>query len=84
MTDKEAEELLDNNPWAKYSDARSLLKQAAALGAAAERKRLRGHLIQRMQGFDYLADYAEDAGAKRALRAKAGALAEFGDEFLSP
>jgi hypothetical protein len=38
MTDEEADELLLNNDWAKFSDARELLQTAAHLGAMAERK----------------------------------------------
>ena len=37
MTNEEADELLANNPWAKWSDARELLQQAAELGAAKPR-----------------------------------------------
>jgi hypothetical protein len=38
MTDEQAEELLRNNDWAKFSDARELLKTAARMGTAAQRK----------------------------------------------
>lgn len=39
MTYEQADELLHNNDWAKWSDARELLLIAAGLGAAAERER---------------------------------------------
>jgi hypothetical protein len=48
MTDKEADDLLKNNAWAKHSDARYLLQQAAHIGycqALAQAKELRA-LVQ--------------------------------------
>lgn len=40
MTDDQADELLKNNDWAKWSDARELLMEAAHMGAMDERKNL--------------------------------------------
>jgi hypothetical protein len=40
MTNEEADQLLANNPWAKWSDARELLLTAAEMGAKRERERL--------------------------------------------
>jgi hypothetical protein len=39
MTNEEADELLRNNEWCKWSDARELLQEAAEIGAAKERAR---------------------------------------------
>ena len=44
MTDEQADELLKNNDWAKWSDARELLMEAAHRGAMAERKNLETEL----------------------------------------
>lgn len=47
MTDEQADELLRNNDWAKWSDARELLLEAASIGAdesAAEVKHLRAEV----------------------------------------
>lgn len=38
LSDDEADELLRNNEWCKWSDARELLVEASALGAAKQRK----------------------------------------------
>ncbi len=40
MTNDQADELLKNNDWAKWSDARELLMEAAHMGAMDERKNL--------------------------------------------
>ena len=40
MTDDQADELLSNNDWGKWSDARELLIRAAHMGAMQERGRL--------------------------------------------
>lgn len=39
MTDEQANELLSNNDWAKWSDARDLLQTAAHMGAVEEAAR---------------------------------------------
>ena len=44
MTDDRADELLKNNDWAKWSDARDLLMEAAHIGAMDERKTLDAEL----------------------------------------
>ncbi len=44
MTDDQADELLKNNDWAKWSDARELLMEAAHIGAMNERKTLDAEL----------------------------------------
>lgn len=41
MTEAEANAMLEDNPWAKRSDARDLLLTAAAIGAKDERERMR-------------------------------------------
>ena len=38
LTDDEANEMLESNDWAKFSDARELLKKAAYVGAMKERE----------------------------------------------
>lgn len=38
LSNDEADELLRNNEWCKWSDARELLVEASALGAAKQRK----------------------------------------------
>lgn len=45
MTDKQAEELLLNNNWTKFSDARELLQEAAHIGAMEERKNLEAEML---------------------------------------
>lgn len=47
MTDEQADELLRNNEWSKWSDARDLLQEAAHIGyldAADELTRLRAEV----------------------------------------
>jgi len=44
LTDQEADKLLNENPWAKWSDARDLLLIAAEIGAAEEYDRIIGKL----------------------------------------
>ena len=39
MTEEQADELLANSDWAKWSDARDLLLTAAHMGAKEERER---------------------------------------------
>ena len=39
MTNEDADEMLASNEWAKVSDARELLLQAAHIGAMSERER---------------------------------------------
>lgn len=41
MTEAEANAMLEDNPWAKRSDARDLLLTVAAIGAKDERERMR-------------------------------------------
>ncbi len=50
MTDEQADELLRNNDWAKWSDARELVLIAAGLGAAAERARWTEAVMAELDG----------------------------------
>ena len=50
MTDEEANELLLNNDWAKFSDARELLQTAAHMGAMAERARWTEAVMAELDG----------------------------------
>lgn len=65
MTDDEADELLQNNDWAKWSDARKLLQEAAHMGAMAERERC-ARIVEAVQGFEGVREVAARIRSGRA------------------
>lgn len=78
MTDEQAEELLKNNDWAKFSDARELLMEAAHMGAMDERKTLEAEMRRLQARLAASEDQAERAvaGCER-LRAQRDLLLDF-------
>lgn len=59
MTHKEAEELILNHDWAKFSDARELVLTAAQLGAKAERERIAQWLRDNYQDYPNIASLCD-------------------------
>ena len=85
MTDEQADELLKNNDWAKWSDARELLMEAAHMGAMDERKTLDAELRRLSAENERVFKLADDQDSvirrqrteRQTLEAQRDALLEF-------